>query len=60
MKKILLETGRRKVIIETLGTTYQTIRTALNGSCDSLLSRKIRRLALELGGEYDEIEEQQN
>lgn len=59
MKRILVNTGKRKEIIESLKTTYPTVRTALNGSCDSLLSRKIRRLALDLGGEY-ECEENHN
>lgn len=53
MQKILIEPGKRKVIAEKLSTSYPTIRIALNGYCGSLLSAKIRRLAIELGGEYE-------
>lgn len=60
MRKILVQTGQRKEIMKQMNVTYPTVRTALNGTCDSLRARKIRRLALELGGEYDECEEQQN
>lgn len=52
MKKILIERGKRKEIVESLNTTYATVKTALNGTCDSLISQRIRTKALELGGEY--------
>lgn len=47
----------RKEIILILGTSYPSIRRALNGTHDGELHRKIRKIALEKGGvEYEIVE----
>lgn len=52
MKKILVQRGKRKEIAQKVGVTYKTVQTALDGYCDSFVSQQIRKVALELGGEY--------
>ncbi len=47
---IKVDQSVRKEIIEILGTSYPSVRRALNGTHDSELARKIRKVALEKGG----------
>lgn len=52
MKKILVQRGKKKEIVQKLGATYPTVKTALDGHCDSFISQQIRQIAIELGGVY--------
>lgn len=47
---IRVDQSVRKEIIKILGTSYPSVRRALNGTHDSELARKIRKIALEKGG----------
>ena len=57
-KKILVANGEKKALGKILGASYPTVRTALNGKCDTLLLTKIRKAAIERGGM--EIKKQKN
>lgn len=50
MNKILVEPGEKMYLKELFGVSYPTIRKALNGLSDSILSIQIRKAALERGG----------
>lgn len=50
MGEILVKHYMKKAIIESLNTTYPTVRKALRGKGKTDLIMKIREKALELGG----------
>ncbi|MDR1504666.1 MAG: hypothetical protein LBT43_19630 [Prevotella sp.] len=50
MDEILVKHYMKKTIIDSLNTTYPTVRKALRGKGDTDLIMKIREKALELGG----------
>lgn len=50
MREILVKHYVKRAIIDSLNTTYPTVRKALRGKGDSDLILKIREKALELGG----------
>jgi len=50
MGEILVKHYMKKAIIDSLNTTYPTVRKALRGKGDTALIKKIREKALELGG----------
>ena len=52
-QRILVPQGKKKQITSELGAAYLTVRNALNGNSNSLLSNKIRQKAIEVGGEYE-------
>jgi len=49
-KKILVANGDKKALKELFETSYPTVRGALNGKSNTLLSYKIRIAAIERGG----------
>lgn len=49
--KIVVPSGTRKKIAEALRVSYDTIRKALNGQITTANHKKIRELAIQLGGE---------
>lgn len=50
MKRIVINHGIRKELMDIFGTTYPTIRNALNYQTDTTLAKKIRKAALNKGG----------
>lgn len=50
MSQILVSSGVKVKIKNLLGFSYPTIREALNGRSNTDNAKKIRTLALELGG----------
>ncbi len=50
MEKILADTVIRKKVKELIRCSDKTISLALNGHRDSAMARKIRALAVKLGG----------
>ena len=51
MNEIIVNQGVKNRILKTIKTSYPTIRKALKGEGDSVKCMKIRKIALELGGE---------
>lgn len=49
--KIVVPVGTRKKIAESLRVSYDTIRKALDGQITTVNHKKIRQLAIQLGGE---------
>ena len=56
-KKIKLSTEGREKIQKTFGVTHVCVSLALSYSRNSDLSRKIREMALKLGGKLYEVSE---
>lgn len=50
MNTIILPHGSIKLIIERLDVSRPTIRKALRGQCTTTLCKKIREVALDVGG----------
>ena len=50
MKRIIVDFGVKRKIMQLLDCTYPTVRTALAGKSDTKLAQKIRKAALENGG----------
>lgn len=50
MKKILVNDGDKRRLCRMLNVSYPTVRVALSGSEETLLQKRIRTLAIEIGG----------
>lgn len=50
MKKIEVENGKKKELMHLCNATYPTVRAALRFRSDTHLAKKIRNMALAMGG----------
>ncbi len=62
MEKIIIKVDYsvRKEIMKIFDVSYPTIRRALNGTTNTELAKKIRKVALEKGGVELKVVEKQN
>ncbi len=56
-KKIVVQRGECKAIAKILGCTYEMVSHSLAFRKNSLLARKIRKVAIERGGQEVELPE---
>ena len=50
MRRIIVDYGTRREIMQLLDCTYPTVRTALQFGSDTELAQRIRKVAMEKGG----------